>query len=311
MPRGRPVSPALARVGAALRPVLAVLIVAALVYAVASRWSDVAAAIRTLPATSVALSTGAVLVGSLTAMLSWRALLADEGHPLPARDAGRIFLVGQLGKYLPGSVWSVVVQVELGTRSGVPRSRTFTASLCWIGLTVSSALTVGVIGLPALAASGSSYTWVLLALLPVALLCSVPPVLTRLVDLLLRLLRRPPLPGPLSWRGVGRAFGWLLVTWVFYGLHLWLLAEALGAHGWGGYLRCLGGFALAMGAGLVIVVAPSGAGVREVVIVSALAGVMTSGAALGVAVVSRMAFIVTDVLLAGAAAWSARRLLRT
>jgi hypothetical protein len=267
-------------------------------------------AIRAIPVSGLALSTVAVLVGSVTAMLSWRALLADEGHPLRVVDAGRIFLVGQLGKYLPGSVWSVVVQMELATRSGVPRARTFTASLCWIGLTISSALTVGVIGLPALAAADSSYTWFLLALVPVALACSLPWVLTRLVNLLLRALRRAPLPRALSWRGVGEAFGWLLATWLCYGVSLWLLADAVGATGWDGFLRCLGGFALAMGAGLVIVVAPSGAGVREAIIVSALAGVMASGEALGIAVVSRMVFIVTDIALAGGAALSAWRRLR-
>lgn len=302
--------PSLSRLVKVLRPVLAVLIVAALVYAIVTQWAEVRVAIRAIPISGLALSTVAVLVGSVTAMLSWRALLADEGHPLRVVDAGRIFLVGQLGKYLPGSVWSVVVQMELATRSGVPRARTFTASLCWIGLTISSALTVGVIGLPALAAADSSYTWFLLALVPVALACSLPWVLTRLVNLLLRALRRAPLPRALSWRGVGEAFGWLLATWLCYGVSLWLLADAVGATGWDGFLRCLGGFALAMGAGLVIVVAPSGAGVREAIIVSALAGVMASGEALGIAVVSRMVFIVTDIALAGGAALSAWRLLR-
>jgi uncharacterized membrane protein YbhN (UPF0104 family) len=304
------VTPTLSRLVKLLRPALGLLIVAALVYAVVTQWAEVRVAIRSIPPTDVVLSTAAVLVGSVAAMFSWRALLADEGHPLGVVDAGRIFLVGQLGKYLPGSVWSVVVQMELATRSGVPRARTFTASLCWIGLTVSSALTVGVIGLPALAAAGSSYTWFLQALLPVALVCSHPGVLTRIVNLLLRAMRRAPLPRELSWRGVGEAFGWLLVTWLCYGVSLWMLYDAIGATGWSGFLRCLGGFALAMGAGLVIVVAPSGAGVREAIIVSALAGVMASGEALGIAVVSRMVFIVTDIALAGGAALSAWRLLR-
>lgn len=303
-------NPTLARLAKLIRPVFAVLIVLAVAYAVARQWSQVQVAIRTLAPVNVILATAAILLGSAAAGMSWRALLTDGGHRLPVIEAGRIFLVGQLGKYLPGSVWSVVVQMELATRAGVPRARTFTASICWIGLSLSSALTVGLVGLPVLASAGSPVAWALVALLPVALVCSHPKVLSWLVDRTLRLMRRAPLPRALTWRGVGTAFGWLVVTWFFYGVHLWLLADALGTPGLTGFLRCLGGFALAMGAGIVFVVAPSGAGVREVLIVAALAGVMASGQALGIAVVSRMLFLVTDIVLAGAAAFSAWRLLQ-
>ena len=130
------------------RPALAVLIVAAVGYAVVAQWPDVSRAIRTLAWPSVLLAFAAVVAGSLCAVMSWRALLAEEGHPLRPVEAGRIFLVGQLGKYLPGSVWSVVIQMELAQRAGVPRARTFTASLAWIGLSLSSALVVGLTGVP-------------------------------------------------------------------------------------------------------------------------------------------------------------------
>lgn len=290
------------------RPVVAVLVLAAVGYAVASQWSEVRTAIRALAWQSVLLAFVAVVAGTLAGVASWRALLREEGHPLPPRVAARIFLVGQLGKYLPGSVWSVVLQMELARQAQVPRARAFTASLAWVGLSVSSALTVGLLGLPVLAETRNPLAWVLPVLLPPALVCSHPAVLTRLVDLVLRLLRRAPLPHALGWRGVGEAFGWLLVTWMCYGVQLWLLANALGAPGWTGLLRCLGGFSLALTAGVVFLLAPSGAGVREGIIVAALAGVMSEGEALGIAVVSRMLFTVSDILTAGTAAlFGARR----
>ena len=302
--------PALTKAAKVIRPLFAVLIIAAVVYAVVSQWVEVQVAIKTIARESLIASMVAILLGSLAGVMSWRALLAEEGYPLSAKDAGRIFLVGQLGKYLPGSVWSVVVQMELATRAGVPRARTFTASLCWIGLSLSSALTIGLIGLPVIASAGSPIAWTLVALLPIALACSHPKILTRIVDLLLKLMGKEPLPHQFTWKGIGKAFGWLLVTWVLYGAHLWLLANALGAPGWDGFIRCLGGFALAMGSGVVFILAPSGAGVREALIVSALAGVMSGGEALGIAVVSRMLFILADITLAGIAGLSAWRMLR-
>ena len=238
-------------------------------------------------------------------------MLADEGHRLPVLVAARIFFVGQLGKYLPGSVWSIVMQMELAKSAGVQRGRAFTTSLAWVGLSLSTALCTGLLGFPVLASAHSGEVWILVAILPFALVASAPPVLTRLVNLVLRVMRKAPLPKPLSWHGVLSACAWLVATWTLFGLHLWLLANALGAPGAGGIVRCIGGFSLAMAAGVVFVVAPSGAGVREALIVAALAPVMTTGEALGIAVVSRALFILADVGSAGAAALSGARRVRS
>jgi glycosyltransferase 2 family protein len=298
------------------RPAVAILILTAIGYTVASKWTGTPAkpgisdALRTLAWPSVLLSLAAVFAGTLTSLLAWRALLADEGHALSPIAAGRIFLVGQLGKYLPGSVWAVVLQMELAGREGVPRGRAFTTSLVFIGLSLSTGLTVGLFGLPVLASAHHPELWWLLAALPVLVVASIPPVLTRLVNIILLLLRKGPLPRPLSWSGVLSACGWLFGTWIFFGVHLWLLANALGAPGVGGLTRCIGGFALAMAAGVVFIVAPSGTGVREIIIVAALAPVMPSAEAFGIALVSRMLFIVADGVSAGVAAVSGRRHLR-
>lgn len=298
------------------RPAVAVLILVTIGYTIASRWTGspgkpgISDALRTLAWPSLLLSLVAVFAGTVTSLLAWRALLADEGYPLRAVAAARIFLVGQLGKYLPGSVWAVVLQMELARREHVPRGRAFTTSLAFIGLSLSTGLTVGLLGLPVLAAAHHAVLWWLLAALPVLVVASLPPVLTRLVNLVLRLWRKGPLPRPLSWSGVLSAAAWLAGTWTFFGLHLWLLANALGAPGLGGLARCIGGFALAMAAGVLFVVAPSGTGVREIVIVAALSPVMPTAEALGVAVVSRALFVVADVGSAGAAALSGWRSLR-
>jgi uncharacterized membrane protein YbhN (UPF0104 family) len=292
------------------RPVVAVLILAAIGYAVVSQWNGVRSALLTLAWPSVLLSLVAALVGTLASLMAWRALLADEGHRLSPLAAARIFFVGQLGKYLPGSVWSIVLQMELGKRAGVPRGRAFTTSLAWVGLSLSTALVVGVFGFPILVQKHATGVWIMLTILPFALVASAPPILTRLVNFVLRVMRKGPLPRALSWRGVLTSSAWLITAWVFFGLHLWLLANALGAPGLGGVTRCIGGFALAMAAGVLFVFAPSGAGVREALIVSALAPVMSTGEALGIAVVSRAIFILADVLSAGGAALSAVRELR-
>ncbi len=45
-------------------------------------------------------------------------LLNDLGSPLPPAGSLRVFFLGQLGKYVPGSVWPAVAQMELGRDYG-------------------------------------------------------------------------------------------------------------------------------------------------------------------------------------------------
>ena len=113
--------------------------------------------------------------------------------------------------------------------------------------------------------------YIVAILFPVALICAIPRVLTTLVQLALKLLRRPPLEHTLTWPGVLRVVGWSAVGYTMFGAHLWLLANAQATPGMGGLLRSIGSFAIAMTVGMFAFLSPSGLGVREAVLVAALA----------------------------------------
>ncbi len=89
-------------------------------------WSEregAAEAVRAIGPGYALASLAAVLVGLLASMSVWRALLADLGAALSLRAAFHVFFFGQLGKYVPGSVFAVAAQMELGRAQGASRSR--------------------------------------------------------------------------------------------------------------------------------------------------------------------------------------------
>jgi hypothetical protein len=240
-------------------------------------------------------SLAAVLVGLLASALVWRSLLADLGTSLALRPALHVFFLGQLGKYIPGNVFAIAAQMDLGRSHGAPRSRVGAASLLFMGVLVAVGLLVAAVALPLTSPQAlRDFAWVLL-LLPLGLVALAPPVLTRVVAVLLRLLRREPLDRPLSGRGVGAAVGWALAMWTAYGVHLWLLVRPQDTDGGARLLLLsLGGYALAWTAGFLFVIAPAGAGVRELALVAALAPVLDAPAALAVAVLSRVLMTLGD-----------------
>lgn len=285
--------------GRLLRLAAAVLVLALVGAALVGQGPQAWAAVRRVGPVAAGGSLLAVLAGLFASARVWRALLADLGTALPLGPALRIFFVGQLGKYVPGSVFAIAAQMELGRTRGVPRSRIGTAGLLFMGVLVAAGLLVAAAVLPFTSPAALQHDgWVLLAL-PVGLLCLAPPVLTRLVARLLRLLRRDPLERPLSWRGTGTALGWAVGMWGAYGLHLFVLVSALpGPAGPNRLLLSVGAYALAWTAGFVVVLAPAGAGVRELALVLALSPVLPRGAALALAVLSRVLMTVGDLLWA-------------
>jgi hypothetical protein len=283
--------------GRAVRLGFLLLVVVAVVLTLRSQGDELREALgRTGVAASVG-SLAAVLVGLFASAMVWRELLADLGTRLPLRTALHVFFLGQLGKYLPGSVFAVAAQMELGRDQGVSRSRVGTASLLFMGVLTAMGLLVAAVALPLTSPDAlRDYFWVLLVL-PVGLVCLAPPVLTRLVAALLRVLRRDPLERPLSARGIGASLGWALAMWLAYGAHVLLLVLPQPRTGTGNLpLLSLGGYALAWTVGFLFLLAPAGALIRETVLVLAFAPVLDRPAATAVAVVSRGVMTLGDLL---------------
>lgn len=250
----------------------------------------------------VALALGLSVLNVLFAALSWRAVAGGLGAPLGVRDAAVVYLVGQVGKYLPGSVWNLLASAELGRDRGVGRRLTVGTLLVGVLL---SAVVGGALVLVTLPGAGGTpleaYGWLVL-LAPVVLLAVLPPVLGRVLDLILRVTgqdpagRRPD-PGSVV---VGSA--WSLASWVAIGLQVLVLAVAVGAQPGLPLLRIsLGGYALAWLVGTVLVFLPAGVGAREAVLALVLAPVLDAGAVLVVVLLSRVLLTLADLLAAGGA----------
>ena len=144
-----------------------------------------------------------VTLAPILTLMGWRVLLEDLGTHLPLPPASSVFLVGQLGKYLPGSVWTVVAQAEMGAKLAVPRRRMAVVGILSIGLAVLTGCLLGIPAVQPLVASRGdafSWWWVVLA---VALGCVLlwPRLLNAIIARGLQLLRREPLEHDLSGQG--------------------------------------------------------------------------------------------------------------
>lgn len=240
-----------------------------------------------------------VLLSLLLAMAAWRVVLTGMGSRPDLVTAARIFFTGQLGTYLPGTGWPLVIQLQQGARAGVPSGRIVAAFVLSMGLLSATGLTVGLVAAPGLL--GGHALWLAAPALFVIGCLVWPGGLRRLVSWLLRVVRRSELADGLSPARTRWAVGASGLSWCANGLHLWLLAVSVGAPPLRSLPACLGAMALAILLGSFLPTAPGGIGARELVLMLTLTTFLPTPAALVVTAASRLVHTVADVLPAAVA----------
>jgi hypothetical protein len=270
-------------------------------YAIASDWHEIGPALGKI-GLPISLASLAITLAALVAsMWTWRVLLAGLGSPLKFSAAARVMFVGQLGKYLPGSVWPVLAQMEMGTVYQVPRSRAASAGLVNMPVSLLSAMLAALVTLPFTGGS-TNYLW-FIAATPLLLAFLHPRVLNYLLGLMFRLAKRPPLEQPLTGRVIAESVAWSFLSWLLYGAALWLLAIRVGVPVGVGYPLSVGAFGLGFALGFVVILAPAGVGIREWVIIAILmhAGGVSYTNALAVTLVWRLVTVAGDLIVAALA----------
>ncbi len=233
--------------------------------------------------------------------LAWRGLLRGLETSLSLSGAGRVFFVGQLGKYIPGTVWAYVAQAKLGREHGVPASRTTAASVLFVVAHTATGAVVAGLVLPFASGEVSRrFGWIAL-LAPLLLISLHPRLVLPVLRLVHRVVGRASPPEQVSGVAVLRALGWLAVTWMGYGLSMLLLLRPVALPSTHELLPpvALGGFALAWTVGFiaagVLVVTPAGLGIREVALLMVLGPVVAGGGAVAaVVLLSRIVHTLSD-----------------
>jgi hypothetical protein len=248
----------------------------------------------------------------------WQRLLLALDQRLTFPVAARGYYVGLLGKYLPGKAWALFLRAGL-VAPEVKQGVALITAFYEVFTTMASGSLVAALVFACwplvhdLALPSALIAFLLVLLLGIPL---IPPVFNRLMERLAKRFRNaeafrlPPLrPGTLL---VGLVI--MACAWVFFGLSLWSVMQAvmdnplpLNGPVLARYAAIMG---LAYAGGFLIVVVPSGMGIRELILLKflvpelALDGVSVVPEIVALAVLLlRLVWTATEVLVAGLVFW--------
>jgi uncharacterized membrane protein YbhN (UPF0104 family) len=288
-------------------PTVVVLAVVAgfFVATLAARWNDVISLKwRLAPGLFAAATLALSLSYGLVAWL-WGLAIGRAAGIRPVAGA-RIWFLSNLARYVPGNVWSYVGAVELARREGVARRTTLAVMALTQVLSVGVALAAG---LPVLLAERARLGRP--ALLGAVVVVAVAALAVLFRRRLLGLARRrlpgfdpaelAPSAGTVAWLVAGYAVYWLVTGLAFAALVASLYPLAAGD-----VPLVVAAYAAGYAAGFLALLTPAGLGVREGVLVVALAPVLPAGPALVVALLSRLWMMLVELGGAAVAHWVAR-----
>lgn len=247
----------------------------------------------------------AILLGGyfLSAYLWGRIVHGLGGRAMPPTESVPLYMVANLGRYVPGKIWQIAALATMARQRGIPGATATAAAVLLQGIAIASALLVGLGALWSLA-DGAAWRWLVPGVVLGAVVVGLIPAVFRAVtDLWFRVTGTEDPPR----LEVGDALGWLvlgLVNWIVYAGAFWVLVTGLGLDV--AFLGAASAFAAAYVVGYLAVFAPAGVGVREASLLALLSPQLGAGTAGAVAVIARV--WTTGVEVVPAAAFWARRL---
>lgn len=216
------------------------------------------------------------------------------GQLLAFKTAFRIWVLSNLGKYVPGKVWAVAGMVYMLRKEKVASSNAVSSSILHQAYSIAASGLFAVVILGTEVFSGLTWiSWIAGGFVLVIVL--YPPLFAWFVNLGLRLFRRGPIEitiSPLRALGIFLVY---LLSWIVYGVSLWTMLKGLSPTDigiWEGSAAFVAAYLI----GFLAVFAPGGLGVREGVLTLLLSTHMDASLAGVVAVASRLWTSVVELL---------------
>ncbi|HEX7937962.1 MAG TPA: lysylphosphatidylglycerol synthase domain-containing protein [Gemmatimonadaceae bacterium] len=230
---------------------------------------------------------------------TWRRVLAGLGAQVAFAPAARIWFAANLGKYVPGKIWTVSAMMVMMTEQGVPLAVSGASAVVMAVAPVATGFAVTLLtSLPTVQRLIGGSTAVVLSTIGMVLSLVAAPLLTRQWNRIAAKLGRPALTVQVPLKAILPALVGSAASWFLYGLAFqWLIRSLLGS-ATGSVADYTAAYCASYLFGYLALFAPGGIGMREIALSTILPplGLATAAQAAVIAVASRLWLTVVELI---------------
>jgi hypothetical protein len=245
------------------------------------------------------LATALVLVTYALLIEGWRRILVAWDSHLPFSVASRIWFLSNLGKYVPGNIWSLTAMGVMAKRRGFSAIAATGSSV--IMQTVSLATGAAIVMITGAKLLGQPVlVGVSLLVLVVLLLAAprfLPPLARWIGGLIGRDIAPPSVPASSIWTAAVAS----TLSWLFYGIAFELFVRGLLGTAPGELSSYVAAYTAAYILGFISPIAPAGLGVREFTLAAFMTqlGLANEADAALVAIAARLWLTIVELIPSG------------
>lgn len=205
----------------------------------------------------------------------------------------RAYNISNIGRYLPGKVWSIFGLFYFTGQYGINKKQT---TLAIIANEVSYKGSGVLLGLCYFLFSSSfqNYLPLMIALLVACLVVIHPRILDKIINLALKLIKKQPIEIDFSYSTIFVFFLMYIIVWEIHSLAFYVLVNSITPLESVNIFKFSTILPLCWVVGYIILLTPGGIGVREGMLVITLGEFLTPEVALVVAILQRIWFILVE-----------------
>jgi len=230
----------------------------------------------------------------------WKLILKELGVSLPFLKCLKIIFYSQLGKYLPGKVWTFAGRMYFCQKMGIASSKTFLSMVLEMALTTISGILIFLISLLLSSRFRMDINPFLLLTAAILILIIIhPKILVRIINFFLRLIKKELVRIDLNFSQMCIIMAYYCIIWFCFGIAFYFLLNSVTFITSSKIPIITGSFAISSTIGVMALFAPAGLGVREGILSLLLSNFFPLSLAILFSFLCRIWVSVGELLVAG------------
>jgi len=236
-------------------------------------------------------------------VFGWKLILKELGVSLSFLKGLKIIFYSQLGKYLPGKIWTWAGRMYFCQRLGISNRKIFISMILELALTTISGMLIFLVAFsisPGFEININPFFLIIVVI--ISFMIIHPKVLARIINFFLRLIKKERVTIELHFSQICIIMAYYCISWFCFGIALYFLINSVAFIAPSKIPIITGSFAISTTLGIIALFAPAGLGVREGILSLLLSNFFPLSLAILLSFLCRIWVSVGELVMAGISA---------
>ncbi len=239
----------------------------------------------------------ALLVHFLSYSKSWQKIMCMLGSSISFTQSSWMISTTQIAKYLPGRIWYMIGRVYVGKKEKMSSKNLAVSMILETCLLIISSSIIFLFSVIVVGSYGLASLSICLILLVIAIVILNPHILSRVVNFLLKILKKPNIKITISYSQILKLSIYFFGLWIAQIIGFYFLINAIYPMPISKIFTLSAAYTLSWMTGFVVIFAPGGLGVREGMMTLLLSSILPTPLAIAISFISRVWITLFEIVI--------------